>query len=139
MAQDCVRRDVTMMEWISVYTDGTKLHQFDENRKENLFKDIDQDKLEIFTILDDKSQVSVNLTNGTFDLNNNIIEINGLSYREEEYRLIYFRRVTVDIGTRTVDQNKQVKSFIGYQVTINNKNHKIMFSEADNKISLHIE
>jgi len=124
-------------EWIVFYNNGEKLSQFVEN-KENLFKDIDQDRLEKFQITDGEQYLTVNLVDGTFNLNNTIIEIPEISNRQEKYRLIYFRRVSVSIGTEG-SSNRTVESFIGFQITINNKNYKIMFSELNDTFRLHIK
>jgi len=126
-----------VMKWIAHYDDGTKLHQFKDD-KENLFGDIDQEKLETFTIGSPYKQITVNLVDGTFDINGNKLEIDGYSNKEKKYRLIYFRRVSMSLGTNG-DSNKSVKSFIGYQITIDDKNYKVMFSELDNNICLYIK
>jgi len=124
-------------EWIVFYNNGEKLSQFVE-KEENLFKDIDQDRLEKFQITDGEQYLTVNLVDGTFNLNNTIIEIPEISNRQEKYRLIYFRRVSVSIGTEG-SSNRTVESFIGFQITINNKNYKIMFSELNDTFRLHIK
>jgi len=125
------------MKWIAKYKDGTSLHQFSDG-KENLFKDINQEKLEVFTIGSPYKQVSVNLVDGTFDVNGTIVSIDGLSNRDEDYRLIYFRRVQASLGTDG-SSSRIVKSFIGYQITIDGKNRKAMFSELNDKICFHME
>ena len=125
------------MKWIAKYEDGTLFHQFDDD-KENLFKDIDQERLKVFTIGSPYKQISVDLTNGIFDLNGVNLEIDNISNRDEKYRLIYFRRVQMSLGTDG-SSGRSVKSFVGFQITIDGKNHKVMFSEFNNKICLHME
>lgn len=127
------------MEWIAKYNTGNQLKQFEVDGKENLFRDIDQDKLEFFTISNEQSHISLDLKTGVFDLNNNEIVIDELSYKKVKYRLIYFRRVSVSIGMSDEATSKTIRHFIGYQVTIDNKNHKVMFSEQDGKFQLRTE
>lgn len=124
------------MIWTAKYNNGNQLKQFEVDGKENLFKDIDQERLEFFTITNGTSQISLDLKTGVFELNNSIIEIDGLSHRDEEYRLIYFRRVSVSIGTISGISDKTIKHFIGYQITIDNKNHKVIFNEQGGKFQI---
>jgi len=126
------------MKWIAKYNDKTQLSQFNEDGEENLFKDIDQDKLTEFVIGNPYKRLSVDLTTGIFNINGVLLEINNISKRSEEYRLIYFRRVSMSLGTDG-GSDKTVKSFIGYQITIDGKNNKVMFSELDGNIILHKE
>jgi len=76
--------------------------------------------------------ISVDLRTGSFIING--LELaTEVSNRTEEYRLIYFRRNTITFGGV---KTKKVESFIGFQVTINEKNHKFLISEKDGILTL---
>lgn len=126
------------MEWIAYYNDGTTFYQFGDNGKENLFSDVDQDKLKVFTIKDLQSQISINLKTGIFDFNDNEIQIDGFSNRKEKYELIYFRRVRSTIGTKNESINNQIIYFIGYQIIIDNKKYKVLFGKDKEKYHIKI-
>ena len=119
--------------------DGDCLTQYSEDGSERLFKDIDQEKLKEFVIYDDKEEISVNLLDGTFRLNDTYLTVPKLEGIAEPRRLIYFRRNRINIGTKGVIESRSVESFIGYQVTIDGKNNKIMFSKRDGKFNIHVE
>jgi len=122
--------------WTAIYSDGTTLQQFDEN-KENKFGDIDQEKLIAFRIDKNDKHIIVDLKYGIFGINGNIFEIPNISYKDETYRLIYFRRVQQSMGTAPGAQDQSLSSFIGFQTTIENKNKKVVFSEKHGKYQLH--
>jgi len=125
-----------VFRWTAIYDDDIELKQF-EGDKENLFGDIVQDKLIAFRIDNGDKHIIVDLKVGIFMINNTIIEIPESSYRPEEYRLIYFRRTSFSIGTSNDSSGKTIESFVGFQITINNQNKKIMFSEKNGMIRLH--
>jgi len=127
-----------MYRWTAIYNDETLLTQF-EGEKENLFKDIDQNKLVVFGIDNEKESVIVNLKKGTFMVNGKPFEIPGISNREEEYRLIYFRRKTASLGMANNLPAYSTETFVGFQVTIGGQNKQIMFSEKNNIINLHFK
>lgn len=120
--------------WKANYKDGLELRQFN-GEKESLFSDIDQDKLESFEIRDENNLVRVDLTKGIFHLNNNQIEIQDFSNLDEEYRLVYFRRVKKVISTIGEELNTLVTSYIGYQVTIDGTNHIRLLACDGDKIT----
>ena len=74
-----------------------------------------------------------------FAINGTIFDIPNLSKRPEKYRLIYFKRVTREIGTATQENKSSTEYFAGYQITIDGKNHKVMFSEKDGLFKPHID
>ena len=121
-------------KWTANYKDKTKLHQFN-GEKENSFSDIELGKLESFEINNEKNRVVVDLTNGTFRVNDNFFEIQDFSNLNEDYRLVYFRRVTKVIGTGNVVLKEKIVSHIGYQVTIGGKNHIRLLACDDDKIT----
>ena len=127
-----------MWKWQAIYSNNTCLNQF-KGEKEVLFKEIEQDKLIEFKISKEDNFIIVNLTNGTFNLNNNTLEIPELSHSPEKYRLIYFRRNTVNIGVGVDIQTHTIEHFIGYQITINDKNKQAMISVKNDTFRLHIK
>ena len=127
------------MKWTAHYKDGTYLEQFYPGKPEALFGDIDQANLKKFVISNGISRISLDMETGVFWLNSSEIQVDGLSHKDVEYRLIYFRRVSVHIGTSTIGADRTVRHFIGFQVTIDGKNHKVMFSEQDGKFQLKTE
>ena len=122
--------------WKAHYMDETKLHQFEEDDKETLFKEIEQNKLKFFAIdsKDNDHFVMVNLENGEIVIDGTILTFEGLVNREEDYRLIYFRRVTKDMisGPGTLKEaGTTTRHFIGFQITIDDKNSKVMIEVND--------
>jgi hypothetical protein len=116
--------------WTAIYNDNTELNQYKKDGSEVLFKEIEQDKLIAFRIDNEQGRhVIVDLKIGMFVVNGNIFAIPNLSNKEEKYRLIYFRRVTQNIGTSGSGKSKLVRPHIGFQVTIDNKNYKAIISE----------
>lgn len=119
------------MNWKAIYNDGTFLNQFD-NETEHLFKDINQDVLIEFEVSDNNNKVTLSLSDGKFVMNGVELFVDGLHNTDFENRLIYFRRVTLNIGTRNVSENKTVKTFIGYQFTDDEGNNKKVILECGN-------
>jgi len=126
------------MKWIAYYKDGSSLEQFAENG-ESLFGDIVQEKLSTFKIEGSETHITVDLNNGVFFVDGKEFQIDGLSHRDEEYRLIYFRRVSINIGTRSIDAQRTTRHFIGYQITIDGVNKKVMLSFQNGKFQIKIE
>lgn len=126
-----------MYIWQAVYDDGTVLNQFNEE-KENLFKDIDQEKLIVFNLSENGNTITVNLEQGIFTINETVFEVPELSYKEG-YRLIYFRRNTRKLATGGVELSCEIESFIGYQLEVDKKNRQVMLSEKDNVFKIHMK
>ena len=129
-----------MYAWTAIYNDGTFLSQFKEE-KEILFKDIDQEKLIAFEMGDGGSKVRVDLKTGVFKLNDNEIKVKDFSGRDEVYRLIYFRRNTVDIGTAGNITDRNTDHYIGLQFTDETEdgeiNKKAMISDSHGNYTFH--
>lgn len=119
--------------WTAIYSDKTELKQF-ENDKENLFKDINQDKLLAFRIDDGARHIIVDLKIGAFMVNGTVFEIPNVSFKQEPYRLIYFRRVSNSLGTAPGMEGHSINSHVGFQTTIDKKNKKAIFSVDENNI-----
>jgi len=120
--------------WIAIYEDGSMLLQFD-NGKENLFKDIDLDRLvEFQLVFNSKKVLSVYPKLGAFN-------INGFSYTTDiaykrnnsTYKLIYYRRVF-----NQIEDGVSSKIFynIGFEVNINGVVHKRILSSDGYDITL---
>jgi hypothetical protein len=120
-----------MYEWKAIYNDGTYLKQYDT--KENLFKDINQDKLTDFHLINNETRsiISVFLDIGVFGLNGLILE-NELSHQNLQYRLIFFNRKRKVLG-------KGINSsdlFLGFQTIKDGINHKVMLKICEGAISI---
>jgi hypothetical protein len=99
--------------WIAHYNDGTELRQFSEGR-ENLFKDIDQSKLTVFELGVDSKLYKVFLTDGSFEINGELISFENFGIMNE-FELIYFRRVRQNIGSST---EAEVLNCVGWKTNI---------------------
>jgi len=127
--------------WKAIYSDNTELNQFKDG-KEVLFSKIDQDKLIAFRLDNEQGKhIIVDLKIGMFVINGSIFAIPNLSNRPEKYRLIYFRRVTQSIGINGAVGASTTEPYIGFQITIKDKNYKTMVSilEGDIIYKWHIE
>ena len=97
--------------WIAQYNDGTQLDQFNLDGSENLFKNINQDKLKRFIIRSEQREIILNLVTGE-------VRINGLKlsfgFEDEVHRLIYFRRVRQILGSGA----PSVVEYVGWQATM---------------------
>jgi len=128
-----------MFTWSALYNDDKILLQIDKDDTEHLFKEIEQEKLVRFGMANGKRHIVVDLTNGCFYIDSIPIRIPELSEKDEQYRLIYFRRVQKSIGTKSGMDDSKVESFIGFQVTIDGVNKQAMVSVVDaDKISYNI-
>ena len=100
--------------WIALYNDGEQLNQFNEDGSENLFKEIDQSKLDRFIVRNQLHEVILNLKTGD-------VKINGLKmsfgYEDHDHRLIYFRRVRQTFGLDPLSCE-----YVGWQSTIPGSN-----------------
>jgi hypothetical protein len=121
-----------MLTWSAYYTDGSSLQQY-EGDVEHRFGDIDQTRLRSFRVSDEKNEILVDLFNGLMRINNKLVETPH-SNIEEDYRLIYFRRVLQTMGTRPGLQSRRSVCYVGYQVTIDGKNFKYFIGLDDNGI-----
>jgi len=120
-----------MFKWDALYNDKTVFSQYDENKKERAFKEIDQTKLVNFGITNGQHHVVVNLEKGSFIIDNIPLEFSDYSNKEVEYRLIYFRRVQRSIGTAPGMSSITTNSHIGFQFTENEINKQVIVSIAD--------
>ena len=105
--------------WIATYDDETELRQFD-NEGENLFSQIDQDKLSIFTVDCGNHCVALDIESGRVDIDGVVLSF---GFEELPKRLIYFRRNKKILGG---DSNIPPIEFIGWQSTFEGKNIKRM-------------
>jgi len=120
--------------WKAIYENGGELNQYKDG-KEILFREIEQDKLIAFRLDNEQGRhIIVDLKIGMFVVNGSIFAIPKLSNLKEDYRLIYFRRVTKDIGTAGNIKSTTTEPHIGFQTTIDGKNHKVMVSIMEGDI-----
>ena len=103
--------------WVVIYDDDETLSQLNEDGSENLFRDIDQNKISKFIVNSEKGrEVIVNTKTGQ-------IKINGVKldfgYGDLEHRLIYFRRVRQTLGNST---GPTMTEYVGWQSTIQGSN-----------------
>jgi len=123
-----------MLFWEAIYKDGTSLRQFN-GEKENLFGDINQEKLIVFKL---GNVLSVDLRTGVFTVNGLEFRVDGLSFREENYRLIFFRRKQYQISKDPQTKRfENTEYFIGFQITIDGVNHKTMISLNGDMLTFH--
>lgn len=126
---------MTRLSWVGVYADKTYLRQIEENGTERLFKELDEDKLIVFALLDksDNSIAEVDLRTGIIHVGDTI-ELNFAGSEElNPKRLIYFRRVRQHMGMTGSDvPGPEVHQFIGWQCTVEGKNHKRVISFPEN-------
>lgn len=116
--------------WEVIYNDGSVFRQYEEDGKENVFRDINQEKMVVFNLYHNGKYISLNIKNGSFFLNGLYYKTD-ISELDKNYRLIYFARKRKVLGGEG-DTNTY---FVGYQVTIEEKNHKRMVSLCNNEIS----
>ena len=104
--------DKLILMWSALYTDGSRLLQFDEAGTERLFKEIDQDRLEKFIVSNEFKEVIVNLKTGEIKISG--VKLDFCYGPDIEYRLIYFRRVrrTMGYGAPTITEH------VGWQATV---------------------
>jgi len=123
-------------EWKAQYNDGTSLQQHNADGSENLFKEIQQDKLKEFFIDFDGKNLSLNLLTGIFYING--FQYNtDLSDSKEEKRLIYFvrRKHTMGTNLQVIPGLSSDTYYLGFQTTIDGKNHKRMVAVKNGMLS----
>lgn len=105
--------------WTALYNDDSKLEQINENGSENLFGDIDEDRLSKFIVRAEGREVIVNTNTGE-------IKVDGIKldfgYGDTQHRLIYFRRVRQTLGGST---GPTITEYVGWQSTIQGSNGPI--------------
>ena len=109
--------------WTARYLDSTSLPQFEENGEENLFKEIDEDKLERFEIFINEKNYGIDLVTGKFNIGDQQLYFAGFSPKES-YTLIYFRRVRKDLSQGMQVLGTKVTHHIGWKCTLNGKEHQ---------------
>lgn len=118
--------------WIAKYSDGTELHEIDEQQHEHLFGEIDQDKLVRFIIRSNGRELHLDLKTG-------IIWLDGMKrlnfgFQQDKKRLIYFKRHRKYIGPN--NPGPQVVEFLGWQATVEGKNVKRILGLHPDQITI---
>jgi len=111
------------MIWIARYRDGTGLRQFNPDSSENLFKDINQEKLVEFSLIDEDIIYSVSLEDGIFNINGLKLGFDEIS-KDNNLRLIYFKRVKQNMGSFGAESSIEITYNIGYQTNVRGKKLK---------------
>lgn len=123
------------IQWIAIYDDGSELSQYNEDGSENLFGDIDQDRLIRFKLESYNKCLSVDLIEGTFRIGTEDIRFDG--FDGADYRLIFFRRTRQDFGKSV---KTTITPHIGWQTNINGKNYqRIMAISEEGQILFKIK
>lgn len=125
-------------KWVSVYKDGSILEQFDGDR-EVLFNEIELEKLKYFKVINDNLTVVLDMERGVFRINNTPLSIKGFSDSELDYRLVYFKRNYNNMSTMNISDTQRTKYFLGYQVTVDDTNYKILLEIKDDNVELEIQ
>ena len=110
--------------WIANYKDNTYLIQYDIEDKEHLFSEIDQTKLVEFLFFYYGKLVGVVLEHGIFGVNGLLHRTDISERKDVEYRLIYFARRQRNLSTGGSPAKDNDAYHIGFQCTIDGKNHK---------------
>jgi len=121
--------------WIAIFSDGTKIEQF-ENDIEHNFQEI-KDKfsdLAYFNLTDRKGHMfSVDLINGLIGYNYLTLPYIKVKEKKDNIRLIYFRRHQVEITEKMIEKSHTIIYFLGIQwATINNENRNIILQIDEN-------
>lgn len=136
------------MKWNAHFKGGRVLEQFDERKKERLFREVldKQEDLETFDLVEDGKVYSVDLKNGEFCINGQYLfaiteEELGHPVRDIKYRIIYYRRmrqILTETGTGLVPSKTKAHCYLlGWQATIDDKNiQRILHIYPDGKIFL---
>ena len=126
------------MIWTAVYSNGDELSQYKDDGSENLFSDIDQTKLEAFYISTPDEYWCVDLTDGTFMINEESFNFEG--FDGVDFKLIYFRRVRQVIGMCDDTHTTSVIHHLGWQTNIDGKNYqRVMAIAEDGSITFKIK
>ena len=116
--------------WKAIYTDETFLDR-DSNGKENLFGDIQQDKLREFAVFHNDRVISFFPDSGVFGINGLIYKTD-LSEKQLDYRLIFFARRQKNMSA-VPDSNTY---FMGYQTIAEGSNKKRLIAISNNEIKM---
>ena len=141
---DINKLDSLDLEFTCIYDDDSRLEQKYGTPEEKSFKDIDLDKLDVFAITGIDKAYSVDLKNGKFYANGQVISFDlGIETKDdghtekiipEKYRLVYFRRIKKDSSPEGITTT--LRYCIGWQTTVNNKNYqRLMFINPDKSIT----
>lgn len=116
--------------WTAIYKDGTKLKQYTEE-EENLFRDIEMDRLESFVLKTNYREIILNINTGEFRINGTKLSF---GYKDVEHKLIYFRRVQQRLGGVPETYEKE---YIGWQTNFDEDNVKVILGIEENKVTIH--
>ena len=121
--------------WIAHYNDGTELKQFSEGR-EMLFKDIELDKLKTFEIRKGDQSYTVNLEDGSFDINGQRLMFENFG-TQNDFQLIYYVRVKRNIGPHLPPIERQI--CFGWKTNIDGYSFKRILKISDSGVVLSLK
>jgi len=135
------------MYWKARFKNQHILNQFDSAGKEKLFREVldRQEDLEIFELAEDGKIYSVNLQTGMFTINGiNIFPITkeeiGISLRDANYRIIYYKRMQTNFTVQKLEEPKIHSYLLGWQTLVNGKNfQRILQIFPDGKVFLKVD
>lgn len=136
---ETTRPETIEYEFVCHYTDGETMKQEYGTENEKNFGHIDQDRLGVFELTNGEKSYRLDLKNGMFDLNGQIVSfdlgfLNGKHLEPDNRRLIYFRRLRELFGGRTGLDS--IRHAFGWQCTIDNENYqRIVFINEDGSLT----
>ncbi len=114
--------------WVAKYTDNTLFSQLKDDGTQNLFKDIQIDKLQSFHIIDGETEA------GFIDVLEGVVGLKKVQMtfgKHDSNRLIYFRRERRFLTDDNEELFPQTIHVIGLQATLDGHNRKVMFGIND--------
>lgn len=128
-------RESLSFHWNAIFIDGTHIFQFDKNGTEHKFKEV-QDKfnnLVYFNLTNNNGKMfSINLTNGLIGFNRLEFPYIDIKEKKENIRLIYFRRVRVEIGEKDLKEKSCTITYhLGYQYLDKSGNNRQIVLQID--------
>lgn len=121
--------------WHIIFTDGTYCSQF-EGGEERSFKEVQDRIKEVKSFMlynkQTKDYFTVDLTKGLIKFNS--VEVPQEVEVKKNIRLIYFRRVRIEIGQVDLkEKSKTITYFLGFQYNDKNENNRQIVLQIDSE------
>ncbi len=123
--------------WFADYGNNQLVYEFDDDKKETSFYDIDQDKTQFFGLIGNGLRLSFNKETGTFILNNKeypvSIQLNqtDINLKDQDKRLVHFKLGHTDAVIINRKINRYERNidgyFFGYRFTYDQVYMQIIF------------
>ena len=113
----CLDQSDFKFNWLCYYQDETYLSQYSKDGTENLYMDIDHDKLHFFALVDGEHFFCVNLEDGSFIINGIVFRFDlpeeAKSEKNIKYNLEYWRKTV-----QTINSNEpiSIRYFFGWRL-----------------------